>query len=386
MRVPPGLTEDALAAAAAEPDPESLAALTRLREQFGPERAATAVTQVVLRRAAAAKFGAAAAQMFFTRDGLEQATRPAVAAHRAGQFRAAGVERVVDLGCGIGADALAFASAGMAVVAVESEADTAAVAAANLAPYENARVVTGDAHELAAELLADPRAAAFCDPSRRTAQGRTWRTADFRPEWAFVRGLLDGSRPVCVKVGPGVPYAEIPRPVTAEWVSHSGDVVEAALWRLPDRPPGRRATLVPAGETRIAELPEPRLPVRAPSGYVYEPDGAAIRAGLVAGLGAELGLARMAPQIAYLTGEDAVVSPWLTGYRVLDVMPAQEKVLRAWVRERGIGVLEIKKRGLDLDPAQLRRRLRLSGPTAATLLLTPTPAGARALLVSRAAA
>jgi len=383
MRLPGGLTEEALAAAAAEPDPEALAAGSRLRARFGPEQAAAAVTQVVLRRRAAAKFGAAAAEMFFTRDGLEQATRPEVAAHRARQFRAAGVGRVVDLGCGIGSDARACAAAGLEVVAVESDPATAEMAEANLAPHATARVVPGDARQLAGELLVDPGSAAFCDPARRTAAGRTWRTADFRPEWAFVLRLLDGSRPACIKVGPGVPYGEIPADAMAEWVSHAGTVVEAALWRLPGRAPGRSATLLPAGVTRVAEVAEPALPLRPPAAFLYEADGAAIRAGLVSGLGAELGLARLDPRIAYLTGEAAIASPWLAGFRVREVLPVQEKALRAWVRERGIGVLEIKKRGLEVDPAQLRRRLKPAGPASATLVLTPTPEGARALVVDR---
>lgn len=53
------------------------------------------------------------------------------------------------------------------------------------------------------------------------------------------------------------------------------------------------------------------------------------------------------------------------------------------MRERGIGVLEIKKRGVDADPAALRRRLRPAGPNSATLILTPTASGAQALVARR---
>ena len=132
MALPFGLTADALGAAVAEEDPESLAAASRLRARFDPGLAAAALTQAALRRQARAKFGADAETMFFTRDGLEQATRPAIAEHHARRFVAAGVRRVIDLGCGIGSDALAFARAGLEVVAVERDPDTAAVAAANL--------------------------------------------------------------------------------------------------------------------------------------------------------------------------------------------------------------------------------------------------------------
>lgn len=381
--LPLGLTAAALAAAAAEEEPESLGAATRLRARFGADLAAAAVTQVVLRRRAGSKFGAAAAGMFFTRDGLEQATRPDVSAHRAARMVAAGVGRVVDLGCGIGADALAFAEAGLEVVAVDADPATAEVAAANLARCERARTVVGDAAALAPELLADPATAAFCDPSRRTSRGRTWRLEDFSPAWPFVVGLLDGRHPACVKVGPGLPYAAIPPGVVAEWVSHRGDVVEAALWRLPGERPARAATRLPSGEHLVVPGSAPVPPVSPPGAYLYEPDGAAIRAGAVAGLGAELGLSRLAPEIAYLTGDRLVASPWLTAFSVLEVLPYAEKALRAWVRDHEVGVLEIKQRGLDVDPAQLRRRLKPAGSNAATLVLTPTVAGARTLVVCR---
>ena len=111
--LPFGLTDDALAAAMAEEDPESLAAASRMRAAYGPELAAAALTQASLRRQAKPKFGETAAQMFFTRAGLEQATRPEVAEYHASRFLQGGVGRVIDLGCGIGSDSLAFAEAGL---------------------------------------------------------------------------------------------------------------------------------------------------------------------------------------------------------------------------------------------------------------------------------
>ena len=122
----------AMCAASAEADPDSLSAASRLRSRFGPELAAAALAQTSLRRRAQAKFGAEAAQIWFTTDGLEQASRPEVAAWRAARLAAAGVRRVIDFGCGIGADARAFLAAGMTVTAVELDPQTAARAAATL--------------------------------------------------------------------------------------------------------------------------------------------------------------------------------------------------------------------------------------------------------------
>ena len=393
MALPFGLTADALAAAMAEEDPESLVAASRLRARFDPDRAAAALTQAALRRQARAKFGADADTMFFTRDGLEQATRPAIADHHARRFVAAGVRRVIDLGCGIGSDALAFARAGLEVVAVERDPDTAAVAAANLGG--RATVVCAAAEQVAGNLLADG-SAAYVDPARRTERGRVWRLEDLTPPWSFVTSLLDGRRSAGVKLGPALPHAEIPATAEAEFLSHRGDVVEAGLWAGPGADPGVRAALVwPADESapyRPADESAPyrlvaaalgRLPVRDLGDYLYEPDGAVIRAGAVADAGRLLDAGLLDPHLAYLTADRLVITPFATAYAVRDRLPFRRKVLHRWLVEHQVGRLEIKRRGLDLDPAVLRRELRPAGPAQATMIISRTPHGAVVAVVER---
>lgn len=414
---------EALGLAGAEPDPASLAAAERLRRIVAPDRAAAVLAQAGLRRRARTKFGAAADGLFFTADGLEQATRPAVAAWRAARFVAAGVTRVADFGCGLGTDARAFADAGMDVVAVEADPVTAVLAAANLG--SRASVVAGDA-VAAWPGLAGEVDGVFCDPARRTARGRSWRIEDFTPSWAFVAGLLDGSRPACVKLGPGVPDALLPDQVAAVWVSERGDLVEASLWAGGPWAAGERSAVVlPSGARIIASrgrtLLEPVARVQ-PGMVLYEPDPAVIRAGAVPELARRLGAAPVSSGIAYLVGPGPMAdqgppgpanrtspdpagadqppapaakeggqvaepagptSPFATAFEILEVLDAGERALRRWVRDNQVGTLEIKKRGIEVDPAELRRRLRPSGPNAATLVLTPTRTGAKALVVRR---
>ena len=400
----------AIAEAYALPDTESPAAGERMRKRYGPHAAAV-LTQAELRHRARVKFGDEADRWLYTRAGLEQATRPAVAAHRAATFAAAGARRVLDLGCGLGTDAAAFLAAGLTVVAVELDELTAALAAANLAVSIKAgaikagaikagaaRVLHGDATELLDELWS-PGTAAFADPARRNGAGRTWNPDDFTPSWDWALALLaraahDGGVG-CLKLGPGLPHRMIPVEVGAEWVSHHGDLVEVALWRgaeaagvaLPA--PGSRTATLLAGDGSIQQLVarDVLAPLRTPrvGSVIWEPDPAVIRAGAVDRLAEVLDAGRVAPGIAYLVGDDVAATPYATPFRVLEVLPTKEKVLRGWVREHQVGRLEIKKRGIDIDPAALRRKLRPDGPHAATLVLTPTPEGARALVVERSA-
>lgn len=379
MPPPFALTDDALAAAMSEEDPESLAAASRMRAQFGPELAAAALTQATLRRQAKAKFGEAAVQMFFTRAGLEQATRPEVADHHASRFRLAGVRKVIDLGCGIGSDSMAFARAGLEVLAVDVDPETAAVAQANLAGV--ADVICTDANEVAEQLIT-ARVGVFCDPARRNDHGRVWRVEDFEPRWPTVMQLFDGGRTAGVKLGPALPHSLIPEAVEAEWITHRGETVEVGLWSGPGATPGRRSALI-MPNARLIATTAPPLPVRDLSSYLYEPAGAVIRAGAIAELGAQLGAGLLDPQVAYLTGDQLCSTPFATAFEVRQRLPFHTKALRSWVREAQIGVLEIKKRGIEVDPAELRRRLRLAGSNSATIVISRTPSGAIAAVVQR---
>ena len=379
-QLPFGLTSEALAAAQSEPDPGSLPAATRLRTRFGPDLAAAAALQAELRHQARAKFGEAAAEMIFTRDGLEQASRPDVADYHAQRFVAARVRRVFDFGCGIGADAMAFVRAGLEVVAVEIDPTAAAAAAYNLTGL--GEVICADAETMIDQLA--PGDAVFCDPARRTSSGRVWRVDDFRPSWPFVRRLLDRSRTALVKLGPALPHALIPDSVDAEWVSHRGDTVEVCLMASP-RSSGRRSALIWPDHRLTVPADNPILDLSRPLQYLYEPDGAVIRAGGIPALGKSLGAALLDRSIAYLTSDQRKPTPYATAFAIHEALPYDRRVLRAWVRTHRIGILEIKKRGLDVDPAELRRQLRPAGPSQATLVLTRTIDGARALVAQRMA-
>ncbi|HEX2856514.1 MAG TPA: SAM-dependent methyltransferase [Propionibacteriaceae bacterium] len=374
--------ERAIALACDQADPGSLAAATALRRHVDADLAAAALDQAALRRRARAKFGPAVDRMLLTAHGTEQATRPAVAAWRARRMAASGVRTIVDLGCGLGADALAFHAAGLDVVAVERDHRTAVFARHNLAG--RARVIEGDAVAELPGLVAgrDPASVAvFCDPARRTERGRTWRVDQFSPPWDFVVSVLGEFPVACVKLGPGLPLELVPDDVEVRWVSEAGDVVEAALWRLPDAAPGRSVTLLPQDLSVGPEIAPVEPPVGDLSRYVVEPDGALLRAGLTASVFP--GWVQLAPGLGYLTADRPVDSPWGEMFEVLEVLDPGEKSLRQWVRANRVGTLEIKKRAVDVDPAALRRRLKLAGPRAATLVLTPTTRGARALVVRR---
>lgn len=374
------LEEATLSWAEHDGDPVRVATAVR-RLEPDPGRAAAATTQVQLRAKAVAKFGDLAPRMFFTPDALEQSTRFRVAEHRAARLAAARPASVIDLGCGIGGDLLAFARAGLTAAGVDLDPLRVALAQANLEALGlPGAVQVADATALDVSGFG----AVFADPARRGARGRVFDAEGWTPPWPFVLELLTGT--AVVKVAPGIPHAMLPGDIEAEWVSDGGEVKEAALWSPHLATTRRRATVIGVGG--LASLTDeddpytgrPR-PVRAVGAFLYEPDGAVIRAGLVTAVAAGVGGGLLDEHIAYVTADDAFHSPFARSYRVLEELPYREKPLRAALRERGIGRLAIKKRGVDVVPEQLRKRLALRGDNEGTLVMTRVAGAGTALLV-----
>ena len=353
------------------PEPvDPLTAATRLRARFPADLVTTALTQDRLRRRAVAKFGGQAASMYFTEAGYEQSTRAGVARLRAERYAAAGVRSVADLCCGIGGDALAFAAAGVRVLAVDRDPVTCAVMRANAEALGLGELIRVECDDVTSVSI-DEYDAVFLDPARRGARGRVFDPDAYSPPWSFAVGLAQRVAAAGFKVAPGIPHEAIPAETEAEWVSDAGDVKEAGIYFGPLRTAERRATLLPGPHTLVAAGlgdPEPGEIGR----YLYEPDGAVIRARLLGELAAELGARTLDPTIAYLTADQYTPTPFGSAYEVTDVLPFTVKKLRALVAERRYGTLTIKKRGADIDPAALRRQLRPAGPTtnAAAIIVT----------------
>ena len=352
------------------------------RAGHSPGLVAAVLSQSKLRSRAVAKFGPFAQSMLFTEAGLEQATRLRVAAMHAGRYRDAGLTNIVDLGSGIGADALALAAIDIAVTAVERDEVTAAIASFNLAPWSHAAVVNGDAESV--DLAGFD--GAYLDPARRTASKRLSNPADWSPSLDFAFGL--GERlPTGVKLGPGIDRDLIPEGTEAQWVSVDRDVVEVGVWFGPLARSGvGRAALV-VGAHGTAELTAPGdsndADVGALGEFLYEPDGAVIRARLIGDLARSLDARMLDEQIAWITADTAEVTPFAQVFRVAETFPFDERRLKQALAARGIGTLEIKKRGIDVDPAQLRKKLSLKGDRSATLILTRAAGKRVAILADR---
>ena len=382
--------KQALAKAALLPS-DRLTRLTRLRREYAPPLAAGIVELLELRQRARVKF-AYADRMFFTPEGLEQSTGETIARYRAGRFPA-GVA-VLDACCGIGGDALAL-SRRAPVLAVDSNPVATACALANarvlceLPPEAEALTSlsrNSATHALCADVttldLARLRdrgiGAAFFDPSRRmdTREGRkrARNSEDYLPPLSWLNALTVHFPFVGVKVSPAIDDATLlqftKQGASVEFIAEGNECKEAVLWcgsaadALPilDTPaPDEPYSAILVGKDGTASTLRQQsvdvAPLSDPLDWLFEPNPAAIRAHLTPQLALEIGGAQIDRDIAYLTAESYHATPFATAYRILDWMPFHAKNLQAWLRTHRRRVEVVKKRGVELEPDEVRKKL-----------------------------
>jgi len=367
---------------------ELLQEASRLRREHSTARVHLLLEQVELRRRGRGKF-ADADRMFFTALGLEQATDQGTAAYKALRFRRCETGPVWDLCCGIGGDLTALARGGE-VVGVERDRVKALLARANcqvLTDRVAAQILVADAEHL-------PAAPALwhIDPDRRSAGRRTTRVERCQPDVDALDWLRRSSTTGAIKLAPA---SRVPddwrRQAELEWLSRDGECKQLVAWfgELASASGMRRATLIldrglPPTIRTFVGRPDCSPPVATDFGrYLAEPDAAVLAAGLTGTLAAEHGLSAVAAGAAYLTGDRAVYDPALDWFEICEALPFDIKHVKAALRRRQIGRLEIKKRGVEVVPEQLHRQLRVPGDESATLFLVRRGEKVSAVLTRR---
>ena len=383
LQTPSG-QEALLAAQALAPrEADFLTNFNVLCRRYPPELARAALETILLREKAALKFPYAG-QMYFTREALEQASAGEVSAYRAERYRLYNL--IVDLGCSIGGDTLYLAGVaptlGIDIDPLRlamADANVCASSAGNPGLSDRALFTRAD---LTSPLPLSPESsfarspsplssALFFDPARRSGHRRAFSVHDYLPPLPIIREWLPHFPALGVKISPGVDLDELSAYASEiEFISLRGELKEAVLWFGPLRTASRRATLLPGPHTLIEADSEPQSVISDPLAYVYEPDAAVLRAGLVRTLGGQLNAAQLDLEIAYLTAEKKTPTPFARVWAVEDWFPFSLKRLRAYLRQRGIGQVTVKKRGSPITPDQLIHDLRLKGDLERVVFLT----------------
>ena len=342
--------------------------LTSLSRQYPKELAGAALETAILRLEAVGKFPNAAS-MYFTRPALEQASSQEVAHYRSQRF--AGFPRLLDLACSIGGDTLPLA--GLApTIGIDLDPLRLAMAGANLAraniealcPAHETIFIQADLRN-SLPVHSAGQTGAFFDPARRTAERRVFSVHRYIPALDIIQNWLPSIPALGVKLSPGVDLVELESyGGEVEFISLRSELKEAVLWLGPLKTAPRRATVLPGPFTMTGEPDQPAellasVNLSEPLAYLYEPDPSILRAGLVRKLGAQLEAAQLDPDIAYLTGDQRLDTPFAKAYQVEDWLPFNLKRLRSHLRQRSVERVVVKKRGSPIQPEALIRDLRL---------------------------
>jgi hypothetical protein len=349
--------QEALAAATAlNPTEEQFLPLfDQLCKEYPRELARAALETAILRIKAASKFPQAD-KMYFTREALEQATSHEVSAYRAERFK--GFAHIADLGCSIGSDSFHLAK-NSKVIGIDLDLLRVEMA------EENSFVLGISAMFNLQDIVfcaLPPAEAAFFDPARRSDHGRIFSVEDYIPQLSIIKKILPQIPNLGVKLSPGVKLDELAEyDCEVEFISLKGALKEAVLWFGDLKKHERSAAILPGPHILTEADPVPVLDVGEPMRFIYEPDPAVMRAGLVTTLGAHLDAIMLDPEIAFLTNDKITETPFARVWEVESWMHFLKKRLRAHLRENNIGRVTVKKRGSPILPEELIQQLRLKG-------------------------
>ena len=340
-----------------------------LRKRTTPDLAAALCTTLELRRKALRKF-TRAEQMLFTRNALEQASAEDISRHRTSRLTKHNIGSIADLGCAVGGDSIAF-SADLKTIGVELDPARLRLAEHNIEVYQhrhnftplNADIIELDPSELGVESF-------FIDPARRTSTGkRLFSPESWSPKLSEVYRWLGKIPEGAIKAAPGIDHADIPKDATAEFISYNGELRECVLWFGRLRSERKlEATLLPQGITLSGE--NPKIDVTEVSEYLYEPDSAVLRAGLVELLASQIDATKISAPISLLTGTEPQETSFATRFKVLKTIRFNEKELKKELRQLDCGTANIVKRGSPVDVPKLLKKLKLRGRRHLHIFLT----------------
>jgi hypothetical protein len=349
----------------------------RLRREYPDELVRAAMTLHELRRHARKKFSRAD-EMWFDRTGLEQATAEPVALHKAQRFEG----QVADYCCGMGSDCIALARR-CDVMAVDVDPVATLYTKWNAEAYgveARVRTICADVETLPAE-----GGLVHIDPDRRPGgRGRVLRVEDCRPGLEYLRTLPQQFEGGAIKLSPAGNFGGKFDDVEIELISLDGECKEATVWFGSLAAPGTwRATALPSGETIAGDPLEAFAELAEPGPYLYDPDPAVVRSGLVNLLAERLNLSRLDDAEEYLTADLAVQSPFVRGFEVLAELPNNDRTIRDYFRKSQFGQVEIKCRHIPIDADAVRRKLPLPGKEPAVLIFARVNGKARAMVCRR---
>jgi len=302
--------------------------------------------------------------LIYTEKGAQQASSKMLAQYHSEKFQQ--FSTIADLCCGNGIDLLHLAAGKTKVFAVDLDENTLKTAKYNSSEFSNIEFIL-----VKSEDINEAVDAIFIDPDRRTDSIRTVRVDDMSPALSDILQLRSKTPNIAIKLSPATDYSflKLVDAHTFEFISEEGVLKEILLCfgDIATKKVTRKAILLPDG-IHLSNT-NSSIPVVGIHEFVFEPDPAVIRAGLVQELGAEIGYSLIDKHLALLTGKQTVFNNFGTTYKTITSFSYDLKMLHKYCRQQQIGELVIKTRGFPITVEKFRHKLKLKGKQKAILFI-----------------
>jgi SAM-dependent methyltransferase len=367
--------------------------IQNLRRRLSASQAALLIEQTRLAKIAARKFSDPR-QWFWTQQLLEQSSDEQTARETADDFPIG--SSVIDCCCGAGADAIAMASSGKSVIAVD-RCEIACALTQHNASSLNAQIAIVQAD---IELLPGPDDALISshvcgqsflhiDPDRRADGARSTSLSRLSPNWETVQRLSTIGQGMSLKLAPGtktdsdvaIELSEMPN--SKRWLSRDGSVRQQRWYWGIDRWPTdttsvsmQMKNMVWHHETfldrDVAESEMTDAIISTVGRFIADYDPVVRAAGVTVVFAEKYGLQLIETRNGYLTGDEPVPHPMIRYFEVLDVLPLDRKKLRSYARSLKVRSWELKSRSIEIDLDAWRRELPVDSDSelSATILFT----------------
>ena len=300
-------------------------------------------------------------KLWLTRVGLEQSTAWKVAQHKARRFPEG--EHAFDLCSGIGVDTVALLSRG-GVTSVDVDPAMILRCQWNVETWRKNLTVDADHSwqlnqtdvlglDLSGKLV-------HLDPDRRKGRDRpAKRLEHYHPDLKWMQELVQTADGGAIKLGPASNFMQKFPQSEIELVSQNGECREATVWfgsLAGDKE--FRATVLPSGESLSANPLDAWCPVAETlSDYIFDPDPAVVRSGLLDVVGEIHSMRRIDKEDEYLTGAMIPETAFVRPFAIEAVLGNNPKELKRYLRANPGRDYEIKCRHLSVNANTLRKQL-----------------------------
>ncbi|MDP3836833.1 MAG: class I SAM-dependent methyltransferase [bacterium] len=335
------------------------------------------VTLLKLRSQAQGKF-VKSQEMFFTDDGLEQASGERISSYVARRIKELIKDgTVTDLTCGVGGSAI-FLAKYLKVRAVDIDEVHLSCARHNAERYGVSASIEF-IHGLAEDNLNNTEAF-IIDPQRiRDGQTKTRSIYNSQPNIVeLLPQMLKVTENICLKISPAFDYEEIlklPGNPEIEIISEDNVNKGAFLWFGQFRGVARRATIID-GDTEVTYTGD-RGKNRAETAaalnkYIYIPNKAIIKAELSDEVASRFKLHRISHQNELMTAHELINYPpkVFRTFEVLEYSAFSMSKTKELIKRKALDRAHIVARHFGINPEDLRKTLKLKEGGQHTLIFT----------------